>query len=68
MKPSSCGRSWSEVVGECISLVPSLSHHQVIDSLQYAKMDPGPFHHVNYVNVYLGRQRVGEGGGGRGGH
>ena len=53
----------------CISgvalIVPRPSHHPLFDRLQYAKKKkngggrPGPFYHVNDINVYLSRQRKG---------
>ena len=49
----------------CLSLVPRPSHCPVLissfDCLQYAKWGrPGPFYHVNDIDVYLDKQR-GEG-------
>ena len=47
-----------------VSLIPRPSHSPVFDRLQYAKTGrrPDPLYSVNDVNVYLGRQREGEGG------
>ena len=54
-----------ELLSMCLSLVPRPSHCPVLitsfDCLQYAKWGrPGPFYHVNDIDVYLDKQR-GEG-------
>ena len=42
------------------SLATRASHRPVFDHLQYAKTGrPAPFHHLNDISVYPGRQRGG---------
>ena len=52
---------WQTILGSSIpSLVPRPSHRPVFDRLQVCKNGggrPGIIYHVNYVSVYLGRQR-----------